>query len=168
MGQDWGGPIGMAVASERAERVAGLVFMNTWFWRTDRLTMRLFSRVMASRPLQRRILERNFFVERILPRSVSHPLEAEELEHYRRAQPTPEARRGVAEFPRQILAAGGWLERLASQASRALRDKPVLLAWGKGSRVRQPQGHHALAAVLPGRGGDRAAGGQPLHPGGRS
>jgi haloalkane dehalogenase len=130
MGQDWGGPIGMSVASRRAERVAGLVFMNTWFWRTDRLAMRLFSRVMSSRPLQRRILERNLFVERLMPRSVTHPLEAEVLEHYRRAQPTPQARWGVAEFPRQILASGGWLERLASQAPRALGDKPVLLVWG--------------------------------------
>jgi haloalkane dehalogenase len=124
MGQDWGGPIGMSVASRRAERVAGLVFMNTWFWRTDRLAMQLFSRVMSSRPLQRRILERNFFVERLMPRSVTHPLEVEVLEHYRRAQPTPEARWGVAEFPRQILASGAWLERLASQAPRALGDKP--------------------------------------------
>ena len=130
MGQDWGGPIGMSVATRRAERVAGLVFMNTWFWRTDRLAMRLFSRVMSSRPLQRRILERNLFVERLMPRSVAHPLEAEVLEHYRRAQPTPEARWGVAEFPRQILASAGWLERLARQAPRVLGDKPVLLVWG--------------------------------------
>jgi haloalkane dehalogenase len=36
----------------------------------------------------------------------------------------------VAEFPRQILASGAWLERLASQAPQALRDKPVLLVWG--------------------------------------
>jgi haloalkane dehalogenase len=130
MGQDWGGPIGMSVAAQRAERVAGLVFMNTWFWRTDRLAMRLFSRVMSSRPLQRRILERNFFTERLMPRSVAHPLEAEVMEHYRCAQPTPEARWGVAEFPRQILASAGWLERLASQAPPALGDKPVLLVWG--------------------------------------
>jgi haloalkane dehalogenase len=130
MGQDWGGPIGMSVASQRAERVAGLVFMNTWFWRTDRVAMTLFSRVMSSRPLQRRILERNLFVERLMPRSVAHPLEVEVLEHYRRAQPTPQARWGVAEFPRQILASGAWLERLAGQAPRALGDKPVLLVWG--------------------------------------
>ncbi len=120
----------MSVAAQRAGRVDGLVFMNTWFWRTDRLGMQLFSRVMSSRPLQRRILERNFFVERIMPRSVRHPLEAEAMEHYRRAQPTPQARWGVAEFPRQILASGAWLERLASQATQALRDKPVLLVWG--------------------------------------
>jgi haloalkane dehalogenase len=135
MGQDWGGPIGMTVASQRAERVGGLVFMNTWFWRTDRLGMRLFSRVMSSRPLQRQVLERNFFVERLMPRLVSHPLEAEVMEHYRRAQPTPEARWGVAEFPHQILASGAWLERLASRASQALRDKPVLLVWGIKDRA---------------------------------
>ncbi len=99
MGQDWGGPIGMSVASQRAERVAGLVFMNTWFWRTDRLAMQLFSRVMSSRPLQRRILERNLFVERLMPGSVSHPLEAEVLEHYRRAQPTAQARWGWRSSP---------------------------------------------------------------------
>src|SRR4029453_19013858 len=126
MGQDWGGPIGMTVASQRAERVAGLVFMNTWFWRTDRLAMQLFSRVLSTRPLQRRILERNFFVERLMPRSVSHPLAAEVMDHYRRAQPTPEARWGVAEFPHQILAAGAWLERLAGPGPRAVGGQPVL------------------------------------------
>jgi haloalkane dehalogenase len=135
MGQDWGGPIGMTVASQRAGRVGGLVFMNTWFWRTDRLAMRLFSRVLSSRPMQRRMLERNFFVERLMPRAVSHPLEPEVMEHYRRAQPTPAARWGVAEFPRQILASGAWLGRLAGQAPRALGDKPVLLVWGMKDRA---------------------------------
>jgi haloalkane dehalogenase len=135
MGQDWGGPIGMSVAAQRAERVDGLVFMNTWFWRTDRLAMRLFSRVMSTRPMQRRILERNFFVERIMPRAVSHPLDAEVMEHYRHAQPTPAARWGVAEFPRQILASGAWLERLAGKAPPALGGKPVLLVWGMKDRA---------------------------------
>jgi haloalkane dehalogenase len=135
LGQDWGGPIGMSVASQRAGRVAGLVFMNTWFWRTDRLAVQLFSRVMSSRPMQRQILERNFFVERLMPRAVSHPLGAEVMEQYRGAQPTPEARWGVAEFPHQILASGAWLERLASQASQALGDKPVLLVWGMKDRA---------------------------------
>ena len=31
MGQDWGGPISMAVAVERADRVRGIVLGNTWF-----------------------------------------------------------------------------------------------------------------------------------------
>lgn len=32
MGQDWGGPIGMDVASRHPNRVHGLVMGNTWFW----------------------------------------------------------------------------------------------------------------------------------------
>ena len=31
MGQDWGGPISMAVATDRADRVRGVVLGNTWF-----------------------------------------------------------------------------------------------------------------------------------------
>lgn len=135
MGQDWGGPIGMSVASQRAGRVAGLVFMNTWFWRTDRLAMQLFSRLMSTRPMQRQILERNFFVERLMPGAASYPLGAEVMEQYRRAQPTPEARWGVAEFPHQILASRAWLERLANHAPEALRDKPALLVWGMKDRA---------------------------------
>ena len=37
VGQDWGGPIGMTVALERAERVSGMVFANTWYWPADAL-----------------------------------------------------------------------------------------------------------------------------------
>ena len=48
MGQDWGGPISMAVAVQRAER--GIVLGNTWFWPTDELTTKIFSRVMSSPP----------------------------------------------------------------------------------------------------------------------
>jgi haloalkane dehalogenase len=129
MGQDWGGPIGMAVAAERPERVGGLIFMNTWFWPADRLGLQVFSRVMSSPPMQWWILQRNFFVERIVPNSVVHKLSSTEMEHYRAPQPTPEARQGVAEFPRQMLAAGPWLQRLAEKAPQVLRDRPVLLVW---------------------------------------
>ena len=52
MGQDWGGPIGMEVASRRAERVRGLVMGNTWFWPENGRTIRTFSTVMSSRPIQ--------------------------------------------------------------------------------------------------------------------
>jgi haloalkane dehalogenase len=130
MGQDWGGPIGMWVAAERAARVRGMVFMNTWFWPADRLLLRVFSRVMGSPPLQWAILKRNFFVEGMIPRATTRTLSPAEMEHYRGTQPTPAARRGVAEFPCQILAAGPWLQRLAETAPQALRDRPVLLVWG--------------------------------------
>ncbi|MFI9251279.1 alpha/beta fold hydrolase [Streptomyces sp. NPDC053069] len=66
MGQDWGGPIGLGAASTRAARVRGLVLGNTVFWPIERLANRAFSAIMSSRPMQRRILERNLLVEQFL------------------------------------------------------------------------------------------------------
>jgi len=126
MGQDWGGPIGMTVALERADRVAGMVFANTWYWPAQGST---FSLVMSTPPVQWLILHRNAFVNFIMPRFVATPMEPAVFKTYQDAQPTPEARRGVAEFPRQIRRARPMLERLAANAPKALGDKPLELVW---------------------------------------
>lgn len=128
MGHDWGGPIGLAVGCEDPDRVAGVVLGNTWFWPADRRG-RVFSKVMSSRPLQRALLRRNLFVERILPSGIVRTLEPAEMEHYRAVQPTPAARAGVAEFPRQIAAAGPWLAGLAGEVPRRLGSKRALTTY---------------------------------------
>ena len=130
MGQDWGGPVSMAVAVERAERVRGVILGNTWFWRTDELTTKIFSRVMGSPPMQRAILHRNFFVEQLIPAGTAHRPSAAVMEHYRAVQPNPAARKGVAEMPKQILAAHALLGRLGREVPAKLGDKPALLVWG--------------------------------------
>lgn len=128
VGQDWGGPIGMAVALDRANRVAGLVFANTWCWPAHGW-LATFGVVMSSPPLQWLILNRNSFVNFIMPRSVSTPMAPEVFKSYQDAQPSPAARLGVAEFPRQIRRARPMLERLATEAPAALRAKPMELVW---------------------------------------
>ena len=128
VGQDWGGPIGMTVALERASRVAGLVFANTWYWPAQG-SLVTFSLVMSSPPLQWLILNRNSFVNFIMPRSVAKPMEPRVFKTYQDAQPSPEARRGVAEFPRQIRRARPMLERLAAEAPKTFADKPMELVW---------------------------------------
>jgi haloalkane dehalogenase len=130
MGQDWGGPISMAVDVERADRVRGVVLGNTWFWPAADLPTKAFSRVMGSPPMQWAILRRNFFVERLIPAGTATSLCAAVMEHYRRAQPTPEARAGVARMPKEILAAGPLLQRLAREVPDKLGAKPALLVWG--------------------------------------
>ncbi|OBG66060.1 MULTISPECIES: haloalkane dehalogenase [unclassified Mycobacterium] len=130
MGQDWGGPISMAVGVERAERVRGVILGNTWFWPTDVFTTKVFSRVMSSPPLQYAILRRNFFVERLVPAGTRHRPSEAVMEHYRAVQPSPDARRGVAEMPRQILAAEPLLARLARDVPAKLGAKPALFVWG--------------------------------------
>jgi haloalkane dehalogenase len=129
MGQDWGGPISMAVAVERADRVRGVVLGNTWFWPTDVLTTKIFSRVMSSPPLQYAILHRNFFVERLIPAGTQR-VSAAVMEHYRAVQPSAEARKGVAEMPKQIMAAHPLLARLAEEVPARLGAKPALFVWG--------------------------------------
>ena len=128
MGHDWGGPIGLSAACADPARVSGLVLGNTWFWPSDRRA-RVFSKVMSSRPLQRAILDRNLFVERVLPAGVARSLSSAEMEHYRAVQPTAEARVAVAELPRQIVAARPWLADLARAVPRELGTKRVLVTF---------------------------------------
>ncbi len=135
MGQDWGGPIGMSVALRDPARVHGLVFANTWYWPADSLFFKGFSLFMSTPVLQRAILKNNFFVERIMPGSVAHPMAAEVMDQYRAAQPAPEARIGVAVFPREIRKSRPWLAELAAQAPKRLADKPTLLMWGLEDRA---------------------------------
>jgi haloalkane dehalogenase len=75
------------------------------------------------------IRERNFFVERILPAGVVRKLSAEEMDHYRAVQAFPAARAGVAEFPRQIVAAGPFLAGLAERVPKQLGAKQVLVTY---------------------------------------
>lgn len=128
MGHDWGGPIGLAAACADPARVSGIVLGGTWFWPPN-LRFRTFSRIMSSRPLQRAILRRNLFVERFVPAGTTRELTHEEMEHYRRVQPTPEARVGVAELPRQIVAATPFLAELAEAVPRELGDRRALITF---------------------------------------
>ena len=99
MGQDWGGPVSMAVGTARAERVRGVILGNTWFWPADQLTMTMFSKVMSTAWMRRQILEKNFFVDRIVPRGMAHRLTPAEMDHYRKAQPSPGARKASLKCP---------------------------------------------------------------------
>jgi haloalkane dehalogenase len=130
MGQDWGGPIGMGVAVERVERIAGVVLGNTWCWPSDAVRLKMFGRIMGSAVFQHLILRRNFFVERLVPAGITRRLNPAEMDHYRMVQPSPEARVGVAVLPKQILAARPLLEWLGREVPARLGTTPALLVWG--------------------------------------
>jgi haloalkane dehalogenase len=80
--------------------------------------------------MQWAILQRNFFVEQLIPAGTERRPGAEVMEHYRAVQPNPAARLGVAEMPKQILAARPLLERLAQEVPAKLGAKPALFVWG--------------------------------------
>ena len=105
--------------------------------------IRFFSRLMSSRLMQRLILKRNFFIR---PRHEAHDRSRHdsdaEFEHYTAVAPTPEHRRGIAEFPKQIRAAAPFLADLEQRILDRFSDTPMLLIWGTKDPV--------FRAILPG------------------
>ncbi|MDP0399326.1 haloalkane dehalogenase [Tsukamurella strandjordii] len=139
MGQDWGGPIGLGAAVRRAERIRGVVLGNTAFWPNDGLDKRLFSAIMSSRPMQRRIIDDNVMIDRVLASELRVTLSPAEFENYRAVQPTPAARAALAVMPREIRAARGFLAELERDVAQRLGDKPALATWGMRDKVFRPR-----------------------------
>jgi haloalkane dehalogenase len=129
MVQDWGGPIGFAVATRQSQRFIRFVIGNSWAWPKADLGTQVFSRILGS-PLGRYLIEqRNFFVETILPGGVRRRrLSDEEMNAYRGPFPTPESRRPVAVFPREILGSRRFLAGVA-EALPTLSDRQALVVW---------------------------------------
>ena len=140
VGQDWGGPIGMDIASRRADRVAALVMGNTWCWPTDDRMMRMFSKGMGLAPMQWLIKQRNFFVTGLMRRTLQVSLSDKEFAHYTDVVPTPESRVGIAEFPKQILDAEPWLTELERRVRDNLVGKPIVLVFGRKDRALASEG----------------------------
>lgn len=139
MGHDWGGPIGLGALTTRADRVRGIVLGNTVFWPIEARANRAFSAIMSSRPMQRRILEKNLLIERVLLAELGGKLTPAEADHYRAVQPTAQARAGLATMPREIRAAHPLLDRLARDVPATLGGKPALLVWGMRDMVFRPR-----------------------------
>lgn len=127
--QDWGGPIGMSVATRRPEQIAGLVILNTWAWPADRAAL-VFSHLMGG-PLGKYLhLRRNFFADVIVKRAIYYAKKKppEVFAAYTDPFPTPESRMGTYVFPRAIRTETAWLEAIESRLER-LRAVPVEMVW---------------------------------------
>jgi haloalkane dehalogenase len=140
MVQDWGGPIGFAVATRHPDRFAAFVIGNTWAWPKADAGTQLFSRLLGGPIGAYLILQRNFFVEKILPSNIKRrELSAREMDAYRGPFPTPESRRPLHVFPREILGSRSFLEEIERDLPR-LSDRPALLVWPtKDVAFREPE-----------------------------
>lgn len=104
---DWGGGLGFHWAHRHADRVAGLVYMETMVcpltWDDWPEAARKIFQAMRSPAGEEIVLEKNVFVERILPASVLRGLTDQEMEVYRRPFAEPgEVRRPTLTWPREI------------------------------------------------------------------
>lgn len=103
---DWGSALGFDWARKNIDRVAGIVYMEgivcplSWDdW--DEKSAPLFQ-AFRSDAGENMIIEKNIFVERVLPGSVLRGLTKEEMEVYRRPFLKKEDRRPTLDWPNQI------------------------------------------------------------------
>ncbi len=107
VGHDWGGALAFDWANRNRGAVRGLVYMETIVcpvtlddWPES--ARRIFG-AMRSPAGEEIVLEKNVFVERILPASVIDPLSEEVMEEYRRPYTEAgESRRPTLTWPREI------------------------------------------------------------------
>jgi haloalkane dehalogenase len=140
MVQDWGGPIGFAVATRHPDRFSAFVIGNTWAWPKADPGTQVFSRVLGGPIGGYLILRRNFFVKQILAGNVKRrTLPPEVMDQYRRPFPTPASRRPMHVFPRAILAGRPFLADVERGLDQ-LRDRPALIVWPtKDIAFREPE-----------------------------
>jgi haloalkane dehalogenase len=104
---DWGSALGFDWASRHRDRVAGIVYMEAIVkplsWTDWPESARAIFQGMRSDAGEEMILEKNLFVEAILPASIIRTLSEEEMAEYRRPFARPgEDRRPTLSWPRQI------------------------------------------------------------------
>jgi haloalkane dehalogenase len=142
MVQDWGGPIGMWVATHHPDWFRAFVIGNTWAWPVDGdRRIEWFSKLMGSARLGGLLVKRaDIFVNVFMRAGISRrKLTPAERQMYKRAHPTPLSRVPVHVMPREILAAHELLSEVEQGLGR-LVDKPALIVWGDQDQAfRQPQ-----------------------------
>ena len=104
---DWGSALGFAWARRYPDRVAGLVYMEalvcplTWDGWPE--SARKIFQLMRSPAGEELVLQKNVFVERILPASIIRKLGDDEMDAYRAPFREPgESRRPTLTWPREI------------------------------------------------------------------
>ncbi len=104
---DWGSALGFDWASQHPDKVRGIAYMEAIVrpisWSDWPEIIRPLSEGFRSPAGEAMVLEKNVFVERVLPGSILRDLSAEEMDAYR--QPFAEAgedRRPTLTWPRQI------------------------------------------------------------------
>jgi haloalkane dehalogenase len=103
---DWGSALGFDWAARHPDRVRGIAFTEALvtpiIWADWPEPGRAVFQTMRGPDGETVVLEKNVFVERILPASVARGLTPEALEHYRQPYGTPQDRWPTLEWPRQI------------------------------------------------------------------
>ncbi len=130
--QDWGGPIGLTVATLRPSNFAGFILGNTWAWPLNGIFhFELFARVMGSSLARLWIRNANAFVNMMIPMGTASKLPADVMRAYREPFATRNDRLPTWVFPRQLLGSESFLRQLENDLPK-VTHLPALFLWGGG------------------------------------
>ena len=106
IGHDWGSALGFDWANQHRRRTVGIAYMEAIVrplaWAEWPESSRRVFQGFRSAAAEAMILEKNMFVERVLPASILRQLQPEEMEAYRRPFASPEDRWPTLAWPREI------------------------------------------------------------------
>jgi haloalkane dehalogenase len=129
MMQDWGGPIGFAIAERQAARLDGFVIGNTWAWPLERTGHKVFSTLMGGWPGQFAAWCCNGVVRFFLSQGMERNLSAAELAMYLAPFAERAMRMPTHVFPAQLWEADTFLQTVYDGLPE-LSERPALIVWG--------------------------------------
>jgi len=103
---DWGSALGWHWARRHPERVAAIAYMEALvqprLWSDFSHGRDALFRALRSEAGERMVLDDNFFIETVLPKSILRPLSPQEMDAYRTPFGERETRRPTLVFPREL------------------------------------------------------------------
>jgi len=141
---DWGSALGFNYAMQNPDNVKGIVFMEALYqpssWKnfpsSAYLIFKLFRNPIMGKLM---IMNRNFFVEKVLPKFTVRQLTKEEMDHYRQPYPDKKSRKPLYVWPNQIPIDGKPRETydVVTQYNKFLQESeiPKLLLWAKPGAI---------------------------------
>ena len=150
---DWGGPIGLGAALDRAERIRAVVVMNTWAWELPSFLPPFLRQFRTEGLGELLALGGNLFVESIPGGMFRRDTDPQMMDAYRAPFPDYWSRIGTLAFPRDVPLterdpSAAAIARIQEGLSRL--DKPLLLVWGMRDRVFQPVFIDQWRELVPG------------------
>lgn len=131
VGHDWGVAIALDYLRRHPSRVTAVAFMEGHLRPLPDWSGidRVFRDIRTPGVGERMVLEENFFVDTLLPAATRRPLSPTDLAAYRRPYPTPQSRRPLLQWARQIPIAG------EPQGAAAIMDR----SWAAFTASRVPK-----------------------------
>ena len=148
VGHDWGSALAFHWARNHPDEVRGIVYMEAivmpMTWNDWPENARGIFQAFRSKKGEDLVLNRNIFIERVLPNSVIRELTVEEMDHYRAPFINTHDRQAILNWPRQIpidgepadisklvSRYGAWLEKSTNVAKLFINADPGSILTGR-------------------------------------